>query len=287
MRVIRAMKISCSTATATAAAVALAVAAFLAVPAARASQASATEPPPAALTAEQIVDRSVQVRGGLDAWRKISTIIWAGHLASERSPVPSLPFQLEEKRPGKSRFEITEPSQRSLRVFNGVSGWKMKLGQDGRPEMKQFTSQEIKFARAAPGLEGPLIDFREKGSRVELQGTDDLDGHRNYRIGVTLSTGEHQTVWVDAETFLESRYDRTTYGPTGPKGVVSVRYRDYKEIEGLALPSVFEISGAATGKPDRMVIERVALNPAIDDREFQGPGNPRDRPPTEPGAALK
>jgi outer membrane lipoprotein-sorting protein len=252
-----------------------------------ASVGSSSEPPDVPMTAEQIVDKSVEVRGGLEAWRKIATIIWVGHLESERSPVPSLPFRLEEKRPGKSRFEITEPSQRSLRVFDGTSGWKMRLGQDGRPDVKRFTAQEIRFAREASGLQGPLIDFRAKGSTVELQGKDLVDGRNCYRIGVRLATGEQQTVWVDAASYLETRYDRTAYGPTGPKGTVSVHYRDYKEIEGLALPSVLEIGGAAGGKPDRMVIERVALNPEIDDREFQGLGNPRDRVSAIPGTAPK
>jgi outer membrane lipoprotein-sorting protein len=252
-----------------------------------ASVGSSSEPPDVPMTAEQIVDKSVEVRGGLEAWRKIATIIWVGHLESERSPVPSLPFRLEEKRPGKSRFEITEPSQRSLRVFDGTSGWKMRLGQDGRPDVKRFTAQEIRFAREASGLQGPLIDFRAKGSTVELQGKDLVGGRNCYRIGVRLATGEQQTVWVDAASYLETRYDRTAYGPTGPKGTISVHYRDYKEIEGLALPSVLEIGGAAGGKPDRMVIERVALNPEIDDREFQGLGNPRDRVSAIPGTAPK
>ena len=266
-------------------AAALAAACCVALSAARAAKNDAGGPSTAALSAEQIVDRSVQVRGGLPAWRKIATIIWVGHLESERSPVPSLPFKLEEKRPGKSRFEITEPSQRSLRVFNGVGGWKMKLGQDGRPEVKQYTAQEVKFTRAASGFEGPLIDFRAKGSTVELEGSEELEGRKSYRIGVTLATGDHQTVWIDAESFLESRFDRTTYGSTGPKGVISVRYRSYKEIEGMALPSVIEISGAASGKPDRMVIEQVALNPPIDDREFEGSDNPRGRGPAETRAS--
>jgi hypothetical protein len=268
-------------------AAALAAAGCVALSAARAAQHDAASSSPAALTAEQIVDRSVEARGGLPAWRKIATIIWAGHLESERSPVPSLPFQLEEKRPDKSRFEITEPSQRSLRVFNGVGGWKMKLGQDGRPEVKPLTAQEVKFARAASGFEGPLIDYRAKGSMVALEGIEELDGRKSYRIGVTLTTGDHQTVWIDAESFLESRFDRTTYGSAGTKGVVTLRYRDYKEIEGMALPSVIEIGGAATPKPDRMVIERVALNPPIDDRDFAGIDNPRGRGPAETRAAPR
>jgi len=258
-------------------AAALAAGCCVALSAPRAAPDAAGGPSAAPLTAEQIVDRSVEVQGGLEAWRKITTIIWVGHLESERSPVPSLPFRLEEKRPGKSRFEITEPSQRSLRVLNGVSGWKMKLGQDGRPQIKQLTAEEVKFARTAPGFEGPLIDFRVKGSQVELEGSEELDGRKSYRIGVTLATGDHQTVWIDAKSFLESRLDRTTYGATGSKGVVTMRYRDYKEIEGMALPSVIEISGAALAKPDRMVIEQVALNPPIDDREFEGLGDPHGR----------
>jgi hypothetical protein len=246
-----------------------------------ASNARAIEPAaaqsPVFLSAEQIADRSVEVRGGLQAWQKIDTVIWAGHLESQRSAVPSLPFRLEEKRPGKSRFEINEPSQRSLRVFNGTTGWKMKLAQDGHPEVKPFSPQEVKFARAAPGLEGPLIDFRAKGNAVELEGVELLEGRKTYRIGVVLATGEHQTVWVDADTFLEARYDRTAYDASGPKGAVSVRFREYKEVGGLALPSVIEISGSAGARPDRMLIERVALNPEIADREFDDVTTPRAR----------
>jgi hypothetical protein len=269
------------------AAAALAAACCLVLPSAGAAPGDSAQPAPADLTAEQIVDRSVEMRGGLAAWSRIATIIWEGHLESQRSALPRLPFRLEEKRPGKSRFEISEPSQRSLRVFNGASGWKMKLGEDGRPEIKQFTAQEVRFARSAPGLEGPLIDFRAKGSAVELEATEDLEGRKSYRIGVRLATGEHQRVWVDAESFLESRYDRAAYGPTGPKGTISMRYRDFKEVEGLALPSVIEIGGAGGSKPDRMVIERVALNPPIDDREFDGLGDPRGRAATERGTAPR
>ena len=255
----------------------LATSCCLAMPAARAVLGEPAMSVPAAMTAEQIIDKSVDVRGGLAAWRKIDTLIWEGHLESQRSTVPSLPFRLEEKRPGKSRFEINEPSQRSLRVFNGTSGWKMKFGQDGRPEIKQFTSQEVRFARSASGLEGPLIDYRAKGSKVELEGVEELDGRKTYRVGVTLGMAERQTVWIDAQSFLEARYDRPTYDKAGAKGVVSLRFREYKVVEGLAVPAVIEISGAAGGQPDRMVIERVALNPVIDDRDFDGLGDPRGR----------
>jgi outer membrane lipoprotein-sorting protein len=252
-----------------------------------ASPGDTAAPAAAALTAEQIAERTVEVRGGLQAWQRISTIIWAGHLESQRSSLPSLPFRLEEKKPGKSRFEINEPSQRSLRVFNGASGWKLKMNQDGRPDVQPFSAQEVKFARSAPGLEGPLIDFRAKGITLGLEGTEELDGRMTYRMSIKLATGELQTVWVDAETFLEARYDRIAYSTSGAKGTVSLRLREYREVEGLALPSVIEISGVAGGTPDRMVIERVALNPEISDRDFEDIGAGRGRAANESRAVPR
>jgi hypothetical protein len=232
----------------------------------------------ARLTAEEILEKNAQARGGREAWRKIQTIIWAGHLESERSAVPSLPFLLEVKRPNKSRFEITAPSQRSLRVFDGAHGWTMRAGEDGIPRLDPFTPQEEKFAHDAAGLEGPLIDVRDKGSTVDLEGLDELEGRRAYRLGVSTASGDRQQVWVDAETFREIRYDRTTYSARGSPGSVSIVYREYKPVQGLQLASVIEI-GAGTGKtPDRMVIERVALNPSIDDAQFTRPPAAPHRP---------
>lgn len=257
-----------------------AAAAVLCGAALHAADAAAAEigAPQARLTAQEILDKNAQARGGREAWRKVETLIWVGHLESERSAVPSLPFMLEVKRPNKSRFEITAPSQRSLRVFDGTHGWTMHAGEDGIPRLDEFTAQEVRFARDAAGLEGPLIDVRARDATVELAGLDELEGHRAYHLAVKTASGDAQQVWVDAATFLEIRYDRTTYSARGTPGSVSVFYREYQPVEGLQLASVIEI-GAGTGrKADRMVIERVALNPSIDDRQFTRPPAAPHRP---------
>jgi outer membrane lipoprotein-sorting protein len=233
--------------------------------------------PAPSLTSEQVVGKCLAARGGLEAWRKIETVIWSGHLETTRSSVASLPFVLEEKRPNKSRFEITAPSQRSVRVFDGIAGWKMHPGSDGRPKVERFTSQEVGFAREAPGFEGPLIHFQGTGVPVAFEGMEAIEGRNAYRLSLTSASGGRHKVWVDAQTFLEVRYDRTTSGPDGAVGTISVYYRDYRMVEGLAMPSLIEISGAVARKPDRMVIEKVALNPPLDDREFGGIGTLRDR----------
>ena len=47
------------------------------------------------LSAAEIVARNVVARGGLEAWRKIDTAIWVGHLETGNPAVPFLPFVLE------------------------------------------------------------------------------------------------------------------------------------------------------------------------------------------------
>jgi hypothetical protein len=80
-------------------------------------------------------------------------------------------------------------------------------------------------------------------------------------------------VWVDAETFLESRLDREFRKATGQTALTTVRYRDYHDFEGVQMPVIVE-TGAQPGADmgSKLVIERVALNPELGDDLFDRPG---------------
>jgi outer membrane lipoprotein-sorting protein len=232
-----------------------------------------------ALSAEQIVARNAAARGGADAWRRIQTMVWIGHIESARLPVSGMRFVLDQKRPNKTRFEIDAMSQKTLRVFDGRQGWELRPARNGRRELQPFTSEELKFAQAGQGIDGPLIDHAAKGNVVSLEGLDEIEGHKAYRLEVRLLSGERDRLWVDAKTFLDVRYDRVTEGPVRLVAgrVVSVHYRDYKAFDGLEIPSIIEMDRGAGGTHDRMVIERVVLNSPLDDSTFTKPAAARWR----------
>ena len=246
-----------------------ALAAGYAVAAAAAEKAPARE-----LSAAQIVAKNVAARGGLEAWRKVQTMVWAGHMESPTAPVPSMTFVLQQQRPNKTRFEITARNQRTLRIFDGTRGWKVRPAADGRPAYQPYTLQELKFAKEAQGIDGPLIDYEAKGAAVALDGIENVEGRKAFRLNVRLPSGERHNVWIDAETFLDVKYDRTSFNSAGQPGTVSVLYRDYKTIEGLKIPTTLEIGAGSAKAPDKMVIERIAVNPPLDDRVFSKPGGP-------------
>jgi hypothetical protein len=232
---------------------------------------------PAELSATQIVERNVAARGGLEAWRKIQTMVWVGHLEGARLPMPNTPFLLEQKRPNKTRFEIIAGGEKSMRVFDGSLGWKVRSGSDGRPVTQPFTPQELSFAQRAPGIDGALIDAQAKGNAVTLEGTDEVDGRAAYRLLVRLASGERDRVWIDAQTFLDVKVERTSYDATGAAVPVAVHYGDYKAIDGLQIPTTIETSAGPATPVNRMVIERISLNPPLSDRTFAKPGAPNMR----------
>lgn len=223
------------------------------------------------ITAEQIVAKCLQAHGGLEAWGRLEAIFWKGYFESERLPLRKARFELTEKRPNKTRFELLDPAHKSVRVFDGSRGWKMRFGQDGRPGLQPYSEWEVKYAGEAPALLGPLLDFSSKGNTIRLVGREKIDARDCYRLAVRLASGEEQTVWVDAQTFLETRYDRIAYGDSGPRGIASTYYRDYRVVEGMPVPSLIEVGSQGAEKRDRMVIESVALNPKIPDATFARP----------------
>ena len=235
---------------------------------------------PARLSAEQVVAKNVAARGGLEAWRKVRTMVWSGHIESAHAVVPSMLFMLSQQRPNKMRFEINAMGDRTLRVFDGTQGWKLHPAH-GRPDVQPYTIEEVRFAQSGPGLDGPLIDYADKGRSVSLVGVDDIEKHNAYHLIVRTASGESQHVWVDAKSFLEIRYDRPAGGPAGASRTVSVLYRDYRTTDGLTIPSIIETAAGPGTPPDRMVIERVTLNPALSDQTFRVPGQQpvRDRVP--------
>ncbi len=248
---------------------------------------AARHAPAAELSAAEIVARNAAARGGLEAWRKVETMVWSGHIESAHAPAPSMQFALEQKRPNKSRLQINALGQRSVRVFDGEHGWKLRPT-GGRPDVQPYTPQESKFAQAGHGIDGPLIDYEENGDSVTLEGVDEVAGRRAYHLNVRLAKGGNEHVWVDAETYLDLRYDRMTDGPVGRLRRVSVFYGDYRSVDGLQIPFLVETGAGPGTTPDRMKIEKVVLNVPLDDSSFENKAAPQTRnrmPPNVPPRA--
>jgi hypothetical protein len=257
---------------------------------------------PAGLSAAQIVDKNVAARGGLQAWRAVQTLSLQGKMGAggnQRAalPVPmsspneikntlprrpaeeaQLPFLMEMKRPRKVRVELQFHGQTAVQVYDGANGWKLRPFLN-RHEFEPFSKEELKIASNQEDLDGPLVDYAAKGTHVELDGTEKVEGRDTYKIKVTEKSGHTFHVWVDAKTFLEAKFEGQPRRLDGTEHPVEVYYRDYRTVDGLQIPFVLETRVLPVGKnalgirdtpvpPERIVIEKVVVNPKVEEKLF-------------------
>ncbi len=226
--------------------------------------------PVANLTAAQIVERNVSARGGIKAWRAVKTLTFAGKLEAGGKENPELPFVLKMKREHKSRLEIRFQEQTALQVYDGKHGWKLRpfLGRD---EVEPFTPAETRAAVDWQELDGPLIDYAKKGTKVKLLGKEAVEGHPAYKLTLTMRDGAKRHVWIDAANFLELKVDGQPRIMDGKLRGVSVFYRDYRTENGLTVPRVFETFVEGGTLAHKMNIEQVQVNQPMEDSLFAKP----------------
>lgn len=231
-------------------------------------------PAPAGAVAE-IVARNAAARGGLEAWHKVQTMVWLGHTAPADPGAASMPFAMQLQRPNLVRFEVQGQGAPFTRVFDGKQGWKVRPGSDGQPSLKPFSPEEAAYSREEFVIDGPLRDPEAKDVKVVFEGFDNFEGNMAYRLSLKLPSGAERNLWIDTKTNLEVRYDRPSGNPLQPGARISTYYRDYSAVDGLQIPHSIEV-GVARGfaapeKPDRLLIDKVLINPKLTEQTFARP----------------
>jgi hypothetical protein len=269
------------------------------------------------LSAADIVAKNVAARGGLQAWRSVQTMTLTGKLGAggnqratlaipnpggrkaqqgmitPQRPVEEaqLPFVLELKRPSKMRLELQFNGQKAIQAFDGTLGWKLRPFLN-HPDAEPYSPEEMKMASAQGELDGYLIDYATKGTRVELDGMAKVEGRDTYQLKLTLKSGDVTHVWVDAQTYLEAKVEGQPRRLDGTYHPVEVYYRDYHAVNDLQIPFVLEtrvlpVAKTALGfrdtpvPPEKITIDKVEVNPKLDDSLF---AKPQIAPPPAPKA---
>jgi outer membrane lipoprotein-sorting protein len=225
------------------------------------------------LTVAQIAEKNMAARGGKQAWREVKTITMSGQVDVGGKKDTKLPFVMTLGRPNKSRLEIRFQEQTSMQVFDGVHGWKVRPFL-GRNEVEPYSPAETKSASASMELDGPLFNYAQKGTKVELLGMEPVEGHNAYKLKLTMKGGEERNLWVDAASFLELKIDGEPRKLNGRPHKVAIYYRDYKTENGLNMPHVLETAVEGVKPTRKLTIEQVKVNPPIDDALFAKPQLP-------------
>jgi outer membrane lipoprotein-sorting protein len=257
------------------------------------------------LSAAQVVEKQVAARGGLQAWRAVQTLSLAGQMdagygdstarsakiareglgaSAKRAHAEvgtgaakdkaerqvQLPFKLEMKRPQKSRLEIEFAGKTAVQVYDGQNGWKVRPYLD-RNEVEPFTAAEAKTVAGTTDMEGPLVDYAAKGTKVDVEAVEPVEGHDAYKLKLTLKGGAVQHIWIDAQSFLDVKVEGAPRKMDGRMHTVFTYQSDFRSVQGVMIPFALETAVDGYRETHTMHLEKVMLNQKLNDADFAEP----------------
>jgi hypothetical protein len=223
-----------------------------------------------AVSADEIIANNVAARGGAEQLHALRSLERKGRLVV---PGTSLVMTVRElrARPGEFRQEYTLQGLTQIAAWDGREGWRVQPF-EGRKDAARMPADEANALKLAADLDGPLVDYRAKGHKVEYLGTEDIEGTPAHKLRVRLAWGDEVSYWIDPETWMVLR-SRQLQFVRGAERVVDTDYGEYEKVGGVYV-AMSEESGPKDSEPSRrrkVIFESAAANVDVGPDAFAFP----------------
>src|SRR3954465_3594768 len=230
----------------------------------------AQDPKPIALkeTVDTLVAKNTEAKGGAQALAAVQSLRLSGKMLVNNGKL-ELGYVVTKKKPGEVRAEVTLQGMTQILAYDGTEGWKISpFG--GRKDPEKMSTDDAKALLEDAEIDGPLINWKEKGSTVEYLGTEDVDGTLAHKLRVLRKNGDINYVYLDPEHFLEIRII-TQRMENGAQVENETDLGDYEKINGVFFP--FAIEGGPKGSTDKqkIIFEKGGANTPVDETIFKFP----------------
>lgn len=219
-----------------------------------------------AQTVDDVITTSIQAQGGLARLESVKTLRTSGKLSIQSFDVR---FVEVAKRSDKVREEMTVQGMSQVRAYDGKTAWQVNPF-EGRRDPEMLSADDSKDLQIDADIDGPLVNYKEKGYGAELVGRDSVEGTDCYKIKLTLKNGDIRYYYLDTDTFMELKLETQT-SIRGSIQENETYYGDYEEVNGIYYPFAFETGQKGSVDRVKFTVEKVEQNVPLDDSLFSMP----------------
>ncbi|HZP66101.1 MAG TPA: hypothetical protein VFB32_07320 [Rudaea sp.] len=223
-----------------------------------------------AATVDELIAKNAAARGGLDKIEAIKTLKLEGKIrVSGGFGTLELDYTEYRKAPDSVRTEATVQGLTQVQSWDGKEAWQISPFQGRKDPERQSADDAKDLADDAP-IAGQLIGYKERGSKIEYLGTEDVDGTLAHKLKVELKNGDVDYVYLDPDHFLEIRIvaERKVRG-TERESITD--FGDYEEVAGVYFPFSMSSYSKGGGGQQQLTIDKGEANVALDDALFAFP----------------
>jgi hypothetical protein len=220
-------------------------------------------------TADDLIVKNIQARGGMEKMKAIKTIRMTGKFEGGGGFTASV--GQENARPNLIRQMFSLQRMTAVQAYDGTTGWQIQpFG--GRKDPELMGEDDLRDLLLDADFDGPLVNYKEKGSTVEYLGHDVVDGDDALRLKVTLKNGDIIYDYLDPDTFIEIRKEIQQFIRGSVRDRV-VGLGCYKPVGGVMFP--FSISSGPKNHPDAQTstVQKMEVNVTIDPADFALPAS--------------
>jgi len=220
-------------------------------------------------TADELTAKNIQARGGLEKMNAIKNIRMTGRFEGGGGFTASV--GQENVRPNLVRDTFSLQGMTQVQAYDGTAGWQIQpFGGKKDPEL--MGEDDLRDLLLDADFDGPLVNYKEKGSTVDYLGHDVVDGDDALRLKVTLKNGDIIYDYLDPDTFIEIRREVQQFIRGSQRDKV-FEMGSYKPVAGVMYP--FSISQGPKDHPDAQTItvQKMEANVKIDPADFALPAS--------------
>ena len=219
-------------------------------------------------TVDELVSKNVVAKCGAEALHALQSLRLSGKMLVQQGQI-QLAYLETKKRPDEVRAESSLQGMTQIEAYDGKEGWKVSPF-FGRKDPERMSADDVKTLMEDAEIDGPLVDWKTKGSKVEYLGTEDVEGTLAHKLKVMRKNGDVNFVYLDPDHFLEIRV-LTQRVRHGAYEEVETDLGDYEKAAGVFVPT--SIDSGRKGAPDkqRIIIDKVEANVPVDDAIFHFP----------------
>ena len=221
-------------------------------------------------TVDELVAKNIEARGGAAALNNLQTLRSTGKLLLPVQGQIELGYLQTQKRPDQVRTEASLQGMTQIQAYDGKDGWRVSPF-FGRKDPERMSADDVKALVEDTEMDGPLVDWKAKGSTVEYLGTEDVDGTPAHKLKVVRKNGDISFVYLDPDHFLEIRIVTQRFRQ-GAHEEIETDLGDYEKAGDVFVPTSIEVG--SKGSPDKqtVVVDKVEANVPVDETIFHFPG---------------
>ena len=202
-----------------------------------------------AQTAKEIIDKNIELSGGLMNWKLLNSVLLQGKVILGIKD--EYPIKIYQQRPNLTKTLITIGNKETvIEGYDGNKGYAMNYAANKLQEYKDYVAESF---------DNDFIDWESKGFEAQYAGKEKIGNVYCYKVELTKNINKN-IYYFDTKTYMllkEVKKDET------------LNYSDYRKVGNLVMPFRIESASAKKDGDYVMLINKIEVNKVFPDNIFK------------------